>query len=182
MRFAICLTIAYLTLLPLASLAQRPINQHPVVAPEEQGKSEWVEDSVTPPPYPQDQDLIRVAMTATSNEYFVDAKSISIGKDAVVRYSMLIRSNANALNVTFEGIRCETREQKLYQVGHKDGTWAPARSPKWREVADSGAVTYQKILMNDFFCPKKVSVKSVAEAVAALRAGIHPKVRTQSGR
>ena len=174
----LCITLS----LPIICFAQRPINQHPVIAPEEKDKAEWVEEPVTPPPYPQDADLIVVAMAATSNEFFVDRKSISLGSDNVVRYTMLIRSDAGAINVTHEGIRCETREKKLYYLGRKDGTWGAARAAKWGPISDSGTVTYQKILMNDFFCPKKSSVKNAEEAVDALRAGIHPAVRTKAGR
>ncbi len=177
-----CLLFSVALSLPILSYAQRPINQHPVYAPEEQEKAEWVEESVTPPAYPQDRDLIAVAMAATSNEFFVDSKSIALGADKVVRYTMLIRSNAGAVNVTHEGIRCETREKKLYYLGRKDGSWGAARAAKWGAITESGAVTYQKILMNDFFCPKEVSVKSAAEAISALHAGIHPRVRTKSGR
>lgn len=179
-RYSLLLSVALS--LPIFSYAQRPINQHPVQAPEEKEKVEWVEESVTPPAYPQDRDLIAVAMAATSNEFFVDSKSISLGADKVVRYTMLIRSNAGAVNVTHEGIRCETREKKLYFLGRKDGSWGVARSAKWGGITESGAVTYQKILMNDFFCPKEVSVKSADEAINALHAGIHPRVRTKSSR
>ena len=174
----LCMTLS----LPIVSFAQRPINQHPVVVPEEEEKAEWVEESITPPSYPNDADLLPVAMAATSNEFFVDRQSVSLGADKVVRYTMLIRSNAGAVSVTHEGIRCETREKKLYYLGRKDGTWGTARAPKWSLISDSGAVTYQKILMNDFFCPKKSRVRSVDEAINALRAGIHPSVRTKAGR
>jgi hypothetical protein len=183
LRFSYCVLLACVVALPLNSHAQRPINQHPVIAPySEKEKSQWTEESVTPPPYPRDENLIRIAMAATSNEFFVDSQSVSLGADNVIRYTMLIRSNAGALNVTYEGIRCETREKKLYHLGRKDATWSAARASKWSEVTGSGAVTYQKILMNDFFCPKEDSVKSAEEALGALRAGIHPTVRSKAQR
>lgn len=182
MRLPFFVVAGFLSLSPLLGFAQRPINQHPVNAPEEKDKAEWVEETIAAPTYPQNGDLIEFAMTATSNAYFVDGKSISIGADQVIRYTTVIRSDAGAENVTFEGMRCETREKKLYYLGRKDGTWGAARSPKWSEVAESGAVTYQKILMNDFFCPKKVSVKTIPEAINALRAGVHPNVRSKAGR
>ena len=183
MPFSYAVLLGLVLSLPLVSHAQRPINQHPVIAPDsEKEKSEWVEESVTPPPYPRDENLIQIAMAATSNEFFVDSQSVSIGTDNVVRYTMLIRSNVGAVNVTHEGIRCETREKKLYHLGRKDGTWSAARASKWGAVTGSGAVTYQKILMNDFFCPKESSVKSAEEAIGALRAGIHPKVRSKAQR
>ena len=130
-----CVVISFAFLLPIASFAQRPINQHPVYAPEDKEKAEWVEEAITPPVYPQNSDLIKIAMNATSNEYFVDSKSVSLGADKVVRYTMIVRSDAGAENVTHEGIRCETREQKLYYLGRKDGSWGSraqrsgARSP-----------------------------------------------------
>ena len=182
MRTRYCLLLSVALSLPILSYAQRPINQHPVTAPEEKEKAEWVEESIAPPVYPQEGDLIALAMTPSSNEFFVDSKSIVLGADKVVRFTMLIRSDAGALNVMHEGIRCETREKKLYYLGRKNGTWGAARAAKWGAITGSGAVTYQKILMNDFFCPKEVSVKSAAEAISALRAGIHPQVRTRSGR
>lgn len=182
MRLAFIVVASLISLAPFTTFAQRPINQHPVIAPEEKEKAEWVEEAITPPAYPQNSDLIKIAMNATSNEFFVDSKSISVGADQVIRYTMVIRSDTGAENVTFEGIRCETREQKLYYLGRKDGSWGNARSAKWREVGETGAVTYQKILMNDFFCPKKVRVKSVPEALGALRAGVHPNVRSKADR
>ena len=182
MRLRFAAVFSLVLLLPIVGFAQRPINQHPVTGPEEKDPSEWVEETITAPAYPQEGDLIKIAMTATSNEFFVDSKSVSVGADQVVRYTMVIRSSAGAENVTHEGIRCETREKKLYFLGRKDGSWGTPRAAKWGGVSESGAVTYQKILMNDFFCPKKVSVKSVGEAIGALRAGIHPNVRTKAGR
>lgn len=169
-------------LLPPLSIAQRPINQHPVVVPEAAEKPEWVEESIAAPAYPKDEDLIPVEMAASSNKFLVDAKSLSLGADGVMRYTMVIRSSGGALNVTFEGIRCETGETKLYALGRKDGTWGPARSSKWKPVTESGSRTYQTALMKDFFCPQKVSVKSTQEALSALRAGFHPKVQSKAKR
>ena len=176
------LTVLLLLSLPFTSFAQRPINPRPVVVPDEPEKPEWVEESVTPPDYPQDEDLIPVEMAASSNKFFVDGKSLNLGADGVIRYTMLIRSSGGALNVTYEGLRCETREKKLYALGRKDGTWSAARSSKWALVTDSGSRTYQTALMKDFFCPQQVSVKSVEEALGALRAGFHPKLRSKAKR
>lgn len=150
--------------------------------PEEAEKPEWVEESIAPPAYPKDEDLIPVEMAASSNRFFVDAKSLNLGADGVMRYTMLIRSSGGALNVTFEGIRCGTREKKLFALGRKDGTWGAARSSKWTAVTESGTRTYQTVLMKDFFCPREASVKTTEEAVSALRAGFHPKVQSKAKR
>ena len=164
------------------SFAQRPINQHPVIMPDAPEKSEWEEESISLPDYPTDEHLIAVEMAASSNQFLVDGKSLSLGADGVMRYTMVIRSSSGALNVTYEGLRCETREKKLYALGRKDGTWGAARSSKWIAVSESGSRTYQTALMNDFFCPQKASVKTTGEALSALRAGFHPKLQSKAKR
>ncbi len=150
--------------------------------PEQADKPEWVEESIAPPDYPRDEDLIPVEMAASSNRFFVDGKTLSLGADGVMRYTMVIRSTGGALNVTYEGIRCDTREKKLYALGRKDRTWGAARSSKWTAVTESGTRTYQTALMKDFFCPQEASVKTTEEAIDALRAGFHPKVQSRAKR
>ncbi len=164
------------------SFAQRPINQHPVILPDAPEKSEWEEEAIALPDYPKDEDLIPVEMAASSNQFLVDGNSLNLGADGVMRYTMVIRSSSGALNVTYEGLRCETREKKLYALGRKDGTWGAARSSKWIAVSESGSRTYQTALMNDFFCPQKASVKTTGEALSALRAGFHPKLQSKAKR
>ncbi|MDQ3260627.1 MAG: CNP1-like family protein [Pseudomonadota bacterium] len=176
------IAVVSLSLLPLISFAQRPINPRPGVMPEQADKPEWVEESIAPPDYPRDEDLIPVEMAASSNRFFVDGKTLSLGADGVMRYTMVIRSTGGALNVTYEGIRCDTREKKLYALGRKDRTWGAARSSKWTAVTESGTRTYQTALMKDFFCPQEASVKTTEEAIDALRAGFHPKVQSRAKR
>ncbi len=184
MRFPKIVLLSCFALLPLAGQAQRPINPRPIVMPErEEDSKERAEEAVTPPEFFKDEDLIAFDVSAAnSNRFFIDSKSIALGKDDVVRYTLVIRSSAGVQNVSHEGIRCATRERKLYALGRPDGSWVAARVQKWSSVTGSGAVTPQRILMNDFFCPKEVSVKSVDEAVGALRARIHPRVRTKAQR
>ena len=153
-----------------------------MIAPEEPEKPAWAEESIAFPDYPKDEDLIPVEMAASSNQFLIDGKSLSLGADGVMRYTMVIRSSGGALNVTYEGLRCETREKKLYALGRKDGTWGAARSSKWIAVSESGSRTYQTALINDFFCPQKVSVKTTGEALSALRAGFHPKLQSKAKR
>jgi CNP1-like family len=176
------LVVILLSLLPLISFAQRPINPRPVIAPEEPEKPVWAEESIAFPDYPKDEDLVPVEMAASSNQFLIDGKSLNLGADGVMRYTMVIRSSGGAMNVTYEGLRCETREKKLYALGRKDGTWGAARSLKWIAVSESGSRTYQTALMNDFFCPQKVSVKTAGEALSALRAGFHPKLQSKAKR
>lgn len=142
----------------------------------EKEKPAWVEVKSELPPYPKPENLIAFQVSpADPNRYFVDAASISVGRDGVVRYTVVIKSPAGAQNVLFEGIRCDTRSRKLYAFGHRDGTWSKPRDSEWKPIEALRQSQYQRMLYSDFFCPGGIIVKSPAEAISALKAGIHPR-------
>src|SRR5688572_18314077 len=69
------------------------------------------EQAVVLPPYPQDANLVEFAFGASgSHRYFVDASTLDVGADGVVRYSLVVRTTGGASNASFEGIRCKTYE------------------------------------------------------------------------
>jgi hypothetical protein len=69
----------------------------------------WVELAAQLPPYPQTENLLEFNVSsATRNRHYVDAASISVGSDKVVRYTVVIESAGGARNVSFEGMRCAT--------------------------------------------------------------------------
>lgn len=130
----------------------------------------WSELQAKIPSYPTDANLIAFdAGAATAHRFLVDPGSISIGEDGVVRYILVIRTAGGAKNVTFEGMRCETREQKTYAIGQADGTWARARDPQWRRVEYREINRHHGVLYRDFFCRGKFPAGSVKEIVSRLR-------------
>jgi hypothetical protein len=68
-------------------------------------------------------------------------------------------------------MRCETREQKLYAVGHRDGRWVRARDSKWERVMLKDLTPYRHTLFHDFFCAKGKIPVPVREVVNALKSG-----------
>jgi hypothetical protein len=150
----------------------------PLVAHAEWGEFEhefdqdkpWSEVAVKLPPYPKDTNLVPFSVSAaTRNHYFVDAGSISVGADNLVRYTVVIQAAGGAKNVSFEGMRCETGEQRLYAYGHPDGTWSKARNAGWQDIKLRSQLSYQKALYEDDFCPDGIRVKDGKEAVRNLR-------------
>ncbi len=132
----------------------------------------WQELQLQLPPYPGPETLIAFdAGAATAHRFFVDEKSISLGEDGVVRYTLVIKTSGGATNVMFEGIRCETREKKTYALGHSDGTWARARNPDWRFIERRAYDRHYNTLYDDIFCRGKNPVQSVKDMTQALRQG-----------
>ncbi len=151
--------------LPLAAHAEWGDFEH-----EYDQDKPWSEVAVQLPPYPKDENLIPFNVSsATRNEYFIDAESISVGADKVVRYTVVIEAVGGAKNVSFEGIRCDSGERRLYAYGHPDGTWSKARNSGWENIKLRSLLSYQKALYEDHFCPDGIHVRDSKQAVQSLR-------------
>jgi hypothetical protein len=113
----------------------------------------WQESALNLPAAPAKENLLVFNPNASGNMRFaIDAKSLSVEKDEVVRYTLVITSAAGASNVSYEGIRCKTMEKKAYAFGQADGNWSVAKRDAWDAIAD-GRVNRQHItLAQDFFC------------------------------
>lgn len=130
----------------------------------------WSEIAVQLPPYPKPENLIPFSVSsATRNKHFIDAPSISVGEDQVVRYTVVVEAAGGARNVSFEGLRCESGEQRMYAYGHPEGTWSKARDANWEHIKFRSLLSYRKALFEDIFCPDGIRVKDGAEAVRNLR-------------
>lgn len=140
----------------------------------DEGKS-WVELQAQLPDYPKEENYLPFFVSATTeNKFYVDGKSISVGEDGVIRYTLIVRTSGGANNVTFEGMRCATSENKLYGFGRSDGTWSKARFSKWKEIEYKDVNRQHHVLHDDFFCQGSVPVKSAEDAVRALKSGYRP--------
>ncbi|AKJ69982.1 hypothetical protein PATSB16_00430 [Pandoraea thiooxydans] len=131
----------------------------------------WKESPYTLPAAPKDSDLLTYTVPNGSRDlnYAIDAKSVSVGKDGVVRFTSVIRSTQGARNVTFEGIHCNTFEYRIYAIGQPDGTWSNARGSHWQVINGYGPTAYQSALYNDYFCDNKMVTGSAADIVQNMR-------------
>jgi hypothetical protein len=136
----------------------------------------WAEAEVVLPAYPQEAGLREFYVSElTTNKFYIDMATLNVGKDGVVRYALVVRTRGGATNISYEGIRCETREYRLYATGHRDGTWAKARISEWRKIENKPANRHHAALSRDLFCPGGISIRSADEGREALRLGKHPE-------
>jgi hypothetical protein len=132
----------------------------------------WSEVEAKIPPYPRPENLVEVEVSAASaHRFYVDAASLSVGEDGVVRYTLVVRAAGGATNVSFEGLRCETRERKLYALGRSDGSWVRARDPRWLPITSGAPSAHHEVLFRDFMCPERLTLRGANEIVEALRRG-----------
>lgn len=134
----------------------------------------WKESELVLPAYPEDANLIEFDNGPTSrNHYFIDGNSIAVSDDGVVRYTLVLRTQGGAKNVSFEGIRCDTKEVKLYALGRADQSWAKLNDPEWQRIEYNAVNPYRLVLFRNFFCAAG-AIQTPDEGRSALKRGRHP--------
>lgn len=138
----------------------------------------WQEITVQMPSPPAPENLIPFYVSATATQSFaLDEKSFSIGKDEVIRFTLVSTSPSGAKNVSYEGIRCATFEKKAYAYGRDDGSWARSRRDQWEPIMRNAANRHHGVLAVDFFCESKAVAGSPDILLQRLRNNrpINPK-------
>jgi len=125
--------------------------QPALLADDLEGKPWETQRTLLPPPPKTGAKLLPFYVGPTDFSYFVEPASVSVGPDRVVRYTLIARSDSGATNVSYEGIRCESFERRVYAFGRSDGTWSQARYSQWARINRLG-VEPQAALADDFFC------------------------------
>lgn len=127
----------------------------------EANKKAWKEIESQLPAMPLAADLIEVKLdSSTRNQLFIDRASLSIGNDGVVRYTAIIRTPSGAKNVSYEGLRCETGERKLYAFGRSSANpggndasiWSRNRNARWEPIQARQAGGYHRELFFHYLC------------------------------
>lgn len=137
----------------------------------------WQELQVAPPAFPRPENLRDFYVSAVAtNKYSVDASTLTVGADGVVRYVLVVRTSGGATNVSFEGIDCKERRWKHYATGRSDGTWSESRAGRleWRAIENKPVNPHHAALSRDLFCPIGNPIRSADEGRNALRLGKHP--------
>jgi hypothetical protein len=113
----------------------------------------WEEIAIQLPPAPAAENLLPFYVSATATQTFaIDAKSLSVGSDGVIRYTLVSKSSGGATNISYEGIRCATFEKKIYAFGHSNGAWSRSRRDQWERISNNAANRQHAALAKDYFC------------------------------
>lgn len=129
------------------------------------------ERDTTPPAPPRDEDLRPITLrNLTDNTVALDGRTLEVGTDEVVRYTLVVTSPKGVRNVSYEGIRCDPAEWKLYALGRTDGGWGAPNAPAWQAVEDRGYNAIRFTLAKDYFCgPDGAPMKDANAIFARMR-------------
>lgn len=133
----------------------------------------WQEHQVTTfPAYPDEARLLPFEAAGESrNRFLIDPASISVDRDGVVRYTLVVTTPGGAQNVTYEGLRCATWERRVYALGQTaTRSWQPSRRADWVHFIDNRMNRQHAALARDYFCEGSATVLSPVEAIRNLKA------------
>ena len=138
-------------------------------------KEVFKEADIKLPPLPKDENLLQFEADAASPyRFFIDTHALSIGADGVVRYTLVVKTPGGATNTSYEGLRCDQGQIKIYAYARGHAAWVRARHPEWEEFRSQPSGRYRRVLKYDYFCTGKSNrtpVASVDEALQLMRYG-----------
>lgn len=129
----------------------------------------WQEIQAKLPAVPKPENLVEITLDPVSpHHYSVDRASVSVGGDKVVRYTMVIETVGGARNVSYEGMRCDTVEAKIYAFGREDGEWVRNKYADWQPIRFRVQNAYQAELFSHYFCAVggAADIKDIRRALA----------------
>lgn len=130
----------------------------------------WEEIQAELPPAPKDENLLPFYVGPTATQTFaVDTKSLSVGKDGVVRYTLVAVSTGGAKSVSYEGIRCASFEKKIYAFGRDDGVWSRSRRDQWEPIVRGKVNRQHAALAMDYFCSNLTVVGNEKDMLQRLK-------------
>jgi hypothetical protein len=135
----------------------------------------WQEQAQEPPANFDVENLIPVDNPSRSSRlsYGIAPATVAVGPDKVVRYVVIAKSPSGAMNTLYEGVRCDTREVKVYASWRKDSGWRELDDAQWTEVRHASS-RYAQALANDGFCDVRIVFGTAESIVARLRAASKP--------
>ena len=130
------------------------------------------EMKVSIPPYPKDADLIKIPFNQSDARlhYFLDAATLTVGKDGIVNYTLVARSNSGAKNVAFERMHCSNTEYKVVAYATSKGAFRPVRKQRWQKVRESTNRRFRLDLWEFYLCDTESGrIRSAKQIIDAIR-------------
>jgi len=151
--------------MPALAQTYRPVNNE-VYALTDPG--EWKEANFKLPPYPAQADWVGFFVPLKSDyTYFVDAKTLTLGEDGVIRLILRVVSASGAENLSYEGYQCANRSLRSYAFGDSfNHKWIESTRVLWKRMDRDDKA---RMRLAEDFCPEWNTPKTSAEALLRLK-------------
>jgi hypothetical protein len=131
----------------------------------------WKEGATSLPPWPADSNLVEFHVDDPDSQFrqYIDRKSIRIGTDEVVRYTLVVEAPSGTRNVSYEGLRCTPNGAvKVYAYGNSNRF--EKITGEWMVIQGRAGDAIHRELHKQLLCvPRKFEPRPVKDAVRALQ-------------
>lgn len=116
--------------------------------------AEWSVLSTRLPAVPEMKNLLPIepGMVQTSFKYGVDPASIRVDPGRIVRFTLVSSSDLGATNISYEAMRCGTREIRNVAIARPGQGWQRAYNDDWRPIEATNRTAVQNVLYKGVFC------------------------------
>jgi hypothetical protein len=116
--------------------------------------AEWAVLATRLPAVPDLKELVPVEpdMVQSSFKFGVDPKSIRVDPGRIVRFTLVSVSDLGATNISYEAMRCGTRELRSVAIARPGQGWQRAYNDEWRPVAAVNRTAVQNVLYKGVLC------------------------------
>jgi hypothetical protein len=141
---------------------------------DDSGDQPWREGESEVPALPMDDQLLPVrldTMPAGMQAYLSPQRLGYTDEDRVFRFWLIIKSQAGAYNATYEGLRCDVQEYRVYAYGNprRDPPVQANRNSSWQAVRRHGAANYRWEMLATLFCDEARRPRPLRDVVATLK-------------
>ncbi|OSZ62910.1 CNP1-like family protein [Hydrogenophaga sp. IBVHS2] len=117
----------------------------------------WEEAQWTPPAsFSLDKVRTFRLEQTTTMEFGIEPTTLQVGSDGVIRYVFVARSASGALNVLYEGVRCQTAETRIYARWDPASGWRQSGTgsseQSWQPLSFRGATRRQMFMARAGLC------------------------------
>ncbi len=132
---------------------------------------DWKETEVPPPPALKTDRLIPLEMPRhLTTRFGVDPDSLRITQDGIVRYVVVTSSPSGNINASYEGIRCQTAEVKVYARYGATGQWTAVSNAQWRPLNSNQPSLHALALARQGACEgRAAAARSTTDIVRKLK-------------
>jgi hypothetical protein len=128
----------------------------------------WLDSPVQLPAAPATDNLLRF-YSNDNQSFYIDSQSLAIVADGSLRYTIVSVSQSGAKNVSYEGLRCDSYEKRLFAFGRADGSWSASRRNVWDAISNKGINQQHATLAWDFVCEGGSIAGSVDKILQRIR-------------
>ena len=97
----------------------------------------------------------------------IDTSSLAIDRERLVRYTLLVVGSSGARNLSYEAVRCDTRERRILALGRPDGRWTLLADGPWRPIDRRDGASRHPSLVLDRLCEGGAAGAATPERLAA---------------